>query len=179
MKLGDLSQQQQQQHSDSSVPTDNYKSSEGKKYKKIFLVDDEQDILDTFKIGLEDTGLFEVDTLADPQLALSNISNVGLSYYDLLLIDIKMPQMNGFDLYQQIENKFGAIQEEEEGKRKDKVSPDTSSRRITPKVCFMTAYEIYYEILKREFPTLNVGCFIKKPIGIQDLINRIKQELEL
>jgi hypothetical protein len=43
----------------------------------------------------------------------------------------------------------------------------------------MTAYEIYYETLKNEFPTLNVGCFIKKPIGTHDLINKIKQELQL
>jgi two-component system catabolic regulation response regulator CreB/two-component system response regulator ChvI len=67
--------------------------------------------------------------------------------------------MNGFELYQQIKNKFG----------------DIGSK----KVCFITAYEIYYETLKNEFPSLNVGCFIKKPIGIQDLINRVKQELQL
>jgi DNA-binding response OmpR family regulator len=132
---------------------------ERKKRKKILVVDDEQDIVTSFKIGLEESGLFEVDGFTDPKGALSNISDVGLHYYDLVLIDIKMPQINGFELYQQIKNKFG----------------DISSK----KVCFITAYEIYYETLKNEFPSLNVGCFIKKPIGIQDLINRVKQELEL
>jgi two-component system catabolic regulation response regulator CreB/two-component system response regulator ChvI len=39
-------------------------------------------------------------------------------------------------------------------------------------VCFITAYEIYYETLKKEFPSLDVGCFIKKPIGIEELVNR-------
>ncbi len=127
--------------------------------RTILLVDDEQDIITSLKIGLEETGLFEVDGFTDPKAALSNLSKIGLHHYDLLLIDVKMPQMNGFELYQQIKHKFG----------------DNSNA----KVCFITAYEIYYETLKKEFPTLNVGCFIKKPIEIKELVNRIKQELEL
>jgi two-component system, OmpR family, response regulator ChvI len=132
----------------------------GRRKRKVLVVDDEQDIITAFKLGLEETGLFQVDGFSDPKSALSNLSNVGLRHYNLLLIDIKMPQINGFELYQQIKNKFG----------------DISSNT---KVCFITAYEIYYETLKKEFPTLNVGCFIKKPIIIQDLINRLKQELQL
>jgi two-component system, OmpR family, response regulator ChvI len=126
--------------------------------RRILLVDDEQDIITTFKTGLEETGLFEVDAFTDPQLALSNLERFGLSYYDLLLIDVKMPQINGFELYQEIKRKF---------------------RDSITKVCFITAYEIYYETLKNEFPTLNVGCFIKKPIEMQNLIIRLKQELQL
>jgi two-component system, OmpR family, response regulator ChvI len=133
------------------------------------VVDDEQDVATTFKVGLEETQLFEVDAFTDPQLALINLSQVGLHYYDLLLIDIKMPQMNGFELYDEIKKMMPDItgREQKEGVGKHVI-----------KTCFMTAYEIYYETLKKEFPTLNVGCFIKKPIGIQDLIDRIKQELE-
>jgi DNA-binding response OmpR family regulator len=138
--------------------------------RTILLVDDEQDITTALKIGLEETGLFGVDAFTDPQLALSNLSKVGLNYYDLLLIDIKMPQMNGFELYQKIKNSFA---EDKEGKAEIR-----NSIRST-KVCFITAYEIYYETLKNEFPTLNVGCFIKKPIEIKELVNRIKQELEI
>ena len=126
--------------------------------RTILLVDDERDIITSLKIGLEETGLFEVDGFTDPKAALSNLSEIGLHHYDLLLIDIKMPQMNGFELYQQIKNKFG----------------DNSS---STKVCFITAYEIYYETLKKEFPTLDVGCFIKKPIEIEELVNTVKQEL--
>jgi two-component system, OmpR family, response regulator ChvI len=125
--------------------------------RRILLVDDEQDIITSLKIGLEETGLFKVDGFTEPKAAISNLSEVGLHHYDLLLIDIKMPAMNGFELYQQIKNKFG----------------DNS------KVCFITAYEIYYETLKKEFPTLNVGCFIKKPIDIEELVNTVKQELEI
>ena len=128
--------------------------------RRILLVDDEQDIITSFKIGLEETGLFEVDAFTDPQLALSNLEKFRLSHYDLLLIDVKMPQINGFELYQEIKRKFGGISS-------------------TIKVCFITAYEIYYETLKNEFPTLNVGCFIKKPIETQNLIIRLKQELQL
>jgi two-component system, OmpR family, response regulator ChvI len=138
--------------------------------RTILLVDDEQDIITGFKIGLEETGLFRVDAFTDPQLALSNLSKVGLNYYDLLLIDIKIPQMNGFELYQKIKSSFA---EDKEGKAENR-----NSIRST-KVCFITAYEIYYETLKKEFPTLNVGCFIKKPIEIKELVNRIKQELEI
>jgi CheY-like chemotaxis protein len=138
--------------------------------KKILIVDDDRDILIGFKKGLEETGLFQVDTFADPQLALSNFSQVGLRHYDLFLIDIKMPQMNGFELYQEIQNMIDTTQQQQE---------KSIGYRI--KVCFMTGYEIYYETLKKEFPNLNVdvGCFIKKPVEEQDLVNRIKQELEL
>jgi two-component system, OmpR family, response regulator ChvI len=138
--------------------------------RTILLVDDEQDITTAFKIGLEETGLFGVDAFTDPQLALSNLSKVGLNYYDLLLIDIKMPKMNGFELYQKIKSSFA---EDKDGKAEIRNSIGST------KVCFITAYEIYYEILKKEFPTLNVGCFIKKPIEIEELANRIKQELEI
>jgi CheY-like chemotaxis protein len=139
--------------------------------KKILVVDDEQDIITSFKIGLEESGLFEVDGFTDPKGALSNISD---HYYDLVLIDIKMPQMNGFELYQEIKKR--AARKETMTKGREEAEGDIGSNI---KVCFITAYEIYYETLKNEFPTLNVGCFIKKPIGIQDLIARVKQELQL
>jgi two-component system, OmpR family, response regulator ChvI len=42
-----------------------------------------------------------------------------------------------------------------------------------------TAYEINYEKIREEFPSLEVGCFIKKPIKIQDLVRRINAELGL
>jgi CheY-like chemotaxis protein len=122
---------------------------------KILFVDDEEDITMSIKKGLEDTGLFAVDIYNDPQLALSDFKP---AFYDLCLIDIKMPQMNGFELYQKLKK----IEEKED-----------------IKACFITAYEIYYETLKKEFPGLNVGCFISKPIEIKDLVRRIKQELSL
>lgn len=118
--------------------------------KRILLVDDESDITIAFRISLESNG-FIVDTFNDPQGALSNFKS---GVYDLLLIDIKMPTMNGFELYQEIERIDNKV-----------------------KVCFITAFEVYYKSLRELFPTTNVDCFIKKPITTDELVERIKTEL--
>ena len=68
--------------------------------KRVLIVDDEPDVTETFKLGLEESG-FSVDTFNDPQMALSNFKP---DTYDILLIDIKMPTMNGFELYGKIRN---------------------------------------------------------------------------
>src|ERR687883_121512 len=120
------------------------------KKKRILLVDDEHDITFAFSIGLENNG-FAVDTFNDPQEALSNFK-AGL--FDLLLIDVKMPKMNGFELYREIEK--------------------IDNRA---KVCFITAFEVYYKSLRELFPTTNVDCFIKKPITTDELVERIRTEL--
>jgi two-component system, OmpR family, response regulator ChvI len=62
------------------------------------LVDDEPDIIGILKVGLEDNG-FKVDAFTDPELALSNFKS---GVYDLLLLDVRMPKLNGFELYEQI-----------------------------------------------------------------------------
>ena len=114
------------------------------------IVDDEHDIALAFKISLENNG-FVVDTFNDPEQALSNFK-AGL--YDLLLIDIKMPKMNGFELYREMEK------------------IDNKA-----KICFITAFEVYYKSLRELFPTVKVDCYIKKPITTDDLVQRIKSEL--
>jgi len=116
----------------------------------ILIVDDEMDITLAFKKGLESNG-FCVDTYNDPIAALLNFKS---DFYDLLLVDVRMPKMNGFELYQEIE----------------KVDKKT-------KVCFITAFEVYYQALREIFPTLEVGCFIRKPIEIDDLVKRINAEI--
>jgi two-component system response regulator ChvI len=118
--------------------------------KRILLVDDESDITIAFRMSLESNG-FIVDTFNDPQGALSNFK---AGVYDLLLIDIKMPKMNGFELYQEIERIDNKV-----------------------KVCFITAFEVYYKSLRELFPTTNVDCFIKKPITTDELVERIRTEL--
>ena len=70
------------------------KTSESKRKKRILVVDDEPDLTYTLKIGLEDTGSFEVDAFNDPELALSAFKP---GNYDFLLIDIRMPKMNGYE----------------------------------------------------------------------------------
>jgi DNA-binding response OmpR family regulator len=116
----------------------------------ILIVDDEIDITLAFKKGLESNG-FMVDIYNDPVTALLNFKS---DFYDLILVDVRMPKMNGFELYQEIE-------------KVDKKS----------KVCFFTAFEVYYHALREIFPTLEVGCFIRKPIEIDDLVKRINSEI--
>jgi two-component SAPR family response regulator len=117
--------------------------------KKILIVDDEADITFTLKEGIEKSGSFSVDTFNDPQLALSNYKS---GYYDLLIIDIRMPSMTGFELYRKI-------------------------REIDSKVtvCFITAYETYYEKFRQEFfPLEEIKGFIRKPIQVEDLERFVK-----
>lgn len=116
--------------------------------KRILIVDDEPDITFVFKIGLEDNG-FVVDTFNDPQLAISNFKT---NLYDLLLIDIGIPKMNGFELYREIR------------KIDDKV-----------KACFFTASEAYYMDLVKKYQMSHVNCFITKPIAIEELVKRISK----
>lgn len=137
----------------SRATTKKNKSSFSSSSYRIFLVDDDHDILISIKKGLEDYD-FIVDTFSNPLQAISAFQP---ELYDLLLIDIKMPHMNGFELYQELRKK---------------------ANNVDIKTCFITGYEIYYETLKNEFPGLNVGCFISKPIGINDLVNKINKELE-
>jgi two-component system, OmpR family, response regulator ChvI len=118
--------------------------------KKILIVDDDFDITSTFKMGLESKG-FKVDTFNDPEEALSNFK---AGIYDLLLLDVRMPRINGFQLYEELK----------------KIDDKT-------KICFITAFEVYYRSLREEFPELKVDCFIKKPVEIEQLAERIQSEL--
>jgi DNA-binding response OmpR family regulator len=121
---------------------------------RILFVDDDKDILLTIKKSLEYHG-FIVDTFSNPLKALSSFKP---DSYDLVLIDIKMPEMSGFEFYQELQKKT------------------TYGTEI--KICFITAFEIYFETLRREFPELYGGCFIRKPIKTEDLVNKIKEELK-
>lgn len=119
--------------------------------KKILVVDDEPDITSSIKNGLQRKG-FEVDTYNDPTDALSNFKP---DTYDLLLIDIRMPKMNGFELYREVKKKSSDV-----------------------RICFFTAFEVYYDEFRKMFPNLEVKCFIRKPITISDLVTHINTELE-
>ncbi|HXW02322.1 MAG TPA: response regulator [Candidatus Nitrosotenuis sp.] len=119
--------------------------------KKILVVDDEPDITTSIKNGLTRNG-FEVTTYNDPVLALESYN---VDSYDLLLLDIRMPKMNGFELYREI-------------KKKDNDST---------KVCFFTAFEVYYDEFKKIFPNVEVKCFIRKPVTINELVSHINAEL--
>ena len=125
------------------------------KTKKIMLVDDEADILWLFKMILEESDArLKVDAFLDPIIALENF-RPGL--YDLLLIDIAMPKMNGFELYDKIRELDKKV-----------------------KVSFVTASEMFYEEIRKEaFPELDTTCFIRKPIANPDLIQQVREILEI
>ena len=140
---------------DKNLNVENEKKQKGGK-KRLLIVDDEVDITLSFSLALEDSGLFEVETSNDPLVALSNYRP---NYYDLLLLDIRMPAMNGFELYDKIK------------KLDNKV-----------KVCLISAYDVDYDALREQFPSLEIDCLlprgvIRKPIQIAKLIERIELEL--
>src|SRR2546421_4680554 len=121
---------------------------------RILIIDDESDITLAFKKSLRDKGFEQVETVNDPILALKNFK---AGTYDLLIIDIVMPEMDGFSLYEAIR------------KIDNKV-----------KVCFITAFEINCQALRAVFPaattTDDIGCFIRKPVDMDDLVKRINAE---
>ena len=121
---------------------------------RILYVDDDLDILFAIKMGLESYG-FIVDTFSNPLEALSSFKP---ELYDLVLVDIKMPEMSGVEFHQELQKKalYGT----------------------EIKTCFITAYEKYFETLRKGFPELYEGCFIQKPIQIEDLVNKINEELK-
>lgn len=121
------------------------------KKRKILVVDDEPDNASIFSMSLEDGG-FEVDAFTDPLLALSKFKS-DHKKYDLLILDIKMPEMNGFELYEEI-------------------------RRIDNKVktCFLTAFgEGYTEEFGRRFSSSINISFIRKPIRVDDLVKKVNE----
>ena len=132
-----------------------------KKAKTILVVDDDQNTTLVVKSGLENENnshattnkvSYLVHTYNFPTSALSEFKP---NYYDLLLIDVEMPKMNGFELSTKI------------------LEIDAD-----PKICFMSAAEVNYEALREIYPFVNFGCFIKKPISLEHLIRRVKAELE-
>ena len=128
-------------------------------WKRILIVDDEKDITLAFKAGIEESNnnndinkRIEVYTSNDPVVALSEFKP---NYYDLLLVDINMPHINGFELCE----KIFAID-------------------INVRVCLMSSGEINWEALREMYPTRQEGCFIKKPVTMNYLLKRIRSELD-
>jgi CheY-like chemotaxis protein len=142
---------------------------------RILIIDDEEDITFFLKETLEGYGGFEVVTFNDPLLALSSFNHEDKqnkpSAYDLILLDIKMPKMDGFELYQELQKRIDSA----EGAN---TSINDPGRKRT-KICFMTAFEVYFEALKEIFPdSYSSICFIKKPSSAEDLIKRITSVID-
>ncbi|MGA8080366.1 MAG: response regulator [Candidatus Nitrosopolaris sp.] len=111
-------------------------------------MDDESDVCFVLEMVLGENG-FVVDSYQDPLLALEKFKPRS---YNLVILDIKMPDLNGFALYREI-------------RRLDK----------KVKVCFLTAGEMYYGAYSDIFSSLPANCFIRKPIDNEELINRINE----
>jgi len=119
-------------------------------------------ILQLYTVGLQDKG-FKVDAFNDPLQALSDFKS---GTFDFVLIDYKMPKMDGSKLYQEIR------------KIDDRV-----------KICFITAFDVYHGDIKKEFQDSSdsmrqegkedsdLKCIIQKPIDLDELVKRIKEEL--
>jgi len=118
-----------------------------KTVERILVVDDESDACFVLKEVLSEHG-FVVDSYKDPLLALSNFK---AHFYSLVILDIRMPGLNGFALYREI-------------RRLDK--------RI--KICFLTAGEMYYGY-SDIFSSVPAKYFIRKPIVSEELLKRINE----
>ncbi len=119
--------------------------------KKILVVDDEPDLTMLCKMILEDEG-FSVDAFTDSLLALENFKP---NFYDLIILDIKMPVLDGFELYKKIKELDAHVN-----------------------ICFLTASEMYYEKFREEeYSFLDKNLFIHKPIENEELIKKINKIL--
>ena len=126
-------------------------------WKRILIVDDDEDVTITFKAGIEDSNTdvnkrIEVNISNNPIVALLEFKP---NVYDLLLVDINMPQMNGFELAEKV------------------LAID-----INVKICFMSSGEINREALREIYPAISIGCFMRKPVSIDYLVKRIMSELD-
>lgn len=122
-------------------------------HARILLVDDDRLVTTALKLGLEAEGGFRVDTFNNPEQALSQYRT---GYYDLIILDIRMNHMDGF----QLARKIWQIDED-------------------AKICFLTAYAVYESQAKKIFPSIRDYCFIQKPISIDGLVRVINQRLYL
>jgi len=122
-------------------------------HKRILVVDDNSDIAFTLRIGLEESDpTIKVHSFDNPVTALLEFKP---DFYDLLLVDVNMPLMDGFQLIHKLLQKD-----------------------INVRVCFMTSGEINMDAAREVHPLKSIGCFIKKPISTEQLVKRVRAELE-
>ncbi len=126
------------------------KSSNPKSNKRILIVDDDVNILLLFESYLREEG-FYVDSFVNPKEAVNKFKP---GFYSLMLVDIRMPFMNGFELSRIIRDIDNSI-----------------------KICFLTAFDTYYQSLKEQF-NLDQDCFLRKPIGKEELIVHVVAHLK-
>ena len=118
--------------------------------KKILLVDNEADITYALENTLDNYG-FSIDSFNDSMLALNSYKS---NFYDLVILDIKMPKMDGFELYNKIKERDPEV-----------------------KICFLTASELFYEEFRKTRymlgEKLGEEYFIQKPIKTDELVQKM------
>jgi DNA-binding response OmpR family regulator len=121
--------------------------------KRILLVDDEPDICMVYQIALEDTSRYECESYTDSVKALQEFRP---DYYDLILLDIKMPVLDGFELCRNIRERDKTVQ-----------------------IIFITAAEesFYKNFGKQYYPQVSNDInikYVQKPIGNEELVKVVK-----
>ena len=118
-------------------------------------VDDDEDVVFYLRAVLQETGLFDVDGFTDPQHALCSFKP---GEYDLVILDIRMPGMDGFELYRKI-------------KLIDKIVD----------ICFLTGvhefneYQVVHPDITDEIEKNDDSCVIDKPADTEQLIKKINK----
>jgi CheY-like chemotaxis protein len=122
--------------------------------KKILVVNDEPDVASMLKMTLERAG-FRVDTFNDPVLALKNYKP---HMYDLVILDVIMPEMGGLELYTQLKKKDSRIN-----------------------ICFLTASSEPYreELLKERYHQLDKDLFLEMPLPTSEIIREVKKRMQI
>ena len=121
---------------------------------RVMVVDDERDIFSILKRGLESKNRFQVDTFMDAESALESLKENSDDYYDLVLTDIRMPKINGFELYRRIKESNPHM-----------------------KIVFITAFEINKDEFSKVIPSVDVIDFISKPVSMSTLITKLNSIL--
>jgi CheY-like chemotaxis protein len=117
---------------------------------RIMVVDDEPDVANVIKIALERDG-FVVDAFTDPKTALAQFKS---NYYSMVISDIRMPFMNGFELYRELK------------KQDEKI-----------KVAFMTAFDVQESEFRKVFANIDISCFFTKPVSMGYLASVIREQI--
>jgi CheY-like chemotaxis protein len=122
--------------------------------KKILVVNDESDVTTMLKMTLERVGL-RVDTFNDPVLALKSYKP---HMYDLVILDVIMPDLDGLELYTQLKRKDSGIN-----------------------ICFLTASSEPYreELLKEKYNQISRDLFLEMPLPTSELIREVKKRMQI